>query len=307
MKISVIIPVYNQIIFLPAALDSVLRQNFSDWEALIIDDGSKEDIYGVVETYLVDPRFHYYRLEKNNGVSAARNFGVAEATGEYLAFLDSDDYWLPEKLTEQVAVLASSGAAAVYTDAFFAEENGILFKKSLKRQYNLKHLPAGHLYCRLLEHNLITTSSMVVSKKIFDYLGGFEANLSLAEEWDLWLRLAHSNHIAVVDKPLTVYRVRPVGLHLNNAAMARANEYIIAKNFISPDPHCLGRKHALSNCYLNIAVANLIRYERAETFKYLWHSLKLFPWRPIAIMIFLGLFLPQCWLKALLRVRDRWL
>ncbi|HRY63217.1 MAG TPA: glycosyltransferase [Patescibacteria group bacterium] len=305
MKISVIIPVYNQTTFLPQALDSIIAQTYSDWEAIIIDDGSEIDIYSAISFYLSDSRFHYYHWEKNIGVSAARNFGVAQATGEYLAFLDSDDYWLPEKLTKQILMLQSFPAAAVYSDALFIQENCSLFKKSLKQQYGLKSLPSGRLYCHLLEHNLITTSSMVVSKKIFTTLGGFDTNLSQAEEWDLWLKISKTNSITVVDEPLVVYRVRSRGLHLNNSAMARANEYIIDKNFCDNDLTCLSRRKALSNCYLNIAVANLIRFDRGETFKYLIKSLRLFPLRPIALLMFASLILPNYFISQLLKFRDR--
>ena len=104
--ISVIIPTYNRASLLPRALDSVLRQTWEDLEVIVVDDASRDDTPQVMAA-CTDPRVRYIRLEKNSGACVARNTGVAQARGEWIAFQDSDDLWLPEKLEKQMAYLVN--------------------------------------------------------------------------------------------------------------------------------------------------------------------------------------------------------
>ncbi len=183
-KVSVILPTYNRADLLPAAIDSVLGQSFTDFEVLVIDDGSQDDTRRVVAA-IPDPRIHYFH-QKNSGVSAARNRGLEVARGEYLAFLDSDDLFLPAKLAFQVAQLDADPALGMvaggfrYIDwqgAWLAERRPWVFQPNL----DLSTVLLGAA---------IITNSVLLRKDWLERVGDFKVGLSWAEDLDLWLRLA---------------------------------------------------------------------------------------------------------------------
>ena len=124
-RVSVVMPVYNSSPYLHEALDSVLAQSMEDWELLLADDGSTDDSFAVAEAYASrDPRIRVLHSERNLGVARTRNRGVAESRGEYIALLDSDDLWMPDKLEKQLALADSSGADMVYCSYALIDEQG---------------------------------------------------------------------------------------------------------------------------------------------------------------------------------------
>lgn len=183
-KVSVIMPTYNRADLLPAAIDSVLGQSFTDFEVLVIDDGSEDATRQVVAGFS-DPRIHYCH-QRNSGVSAARNRGLEIARGEYLAFLDSDDLFLPAKLAFQVAQLDENPTLGMvaggfrYIDwqgAWLAERRPWVFQPTL----DLSTVLLGAA---------IITNSVLLRKEWIERLGGFNPTFSWAEDLDLWLRMA---------------------------------------------------------------------------------------------------------------------
>lgn len=112
--VSIIMPAYNSSATLGESIQSVVSQTFGDWELLVIDDCSQENLYSIVESFN-DSRIHFIRLSRNSGVAVARNYGIEKARGRYLAFLDSDDLWLPEKLEKQLQFMEQNGYAFTYT------------------------------------------------------------------------------------------------------------------------------------------------------------------------------------------------
>ncbi len=124
-RVSVVTPVYNSALYLAETLDSVLAQSMRDWEMLLVDDGSTDDSLAVAEAYASrDPRIRVLRSERNLGVARTRNRGVAESRGDYIALLDSDDLWMPDKLEKQLALADSSGADMVYCSYALIDEQG---------------------------------------------------------------------------------------------------------------------------------------------------------------------------------------
>jgi len=183
-KVSVIMPAYNRADLLPAAIDSVLGQSFADFEVLVIDDGSQDHTRQIVAGFS-DPRIHYFH-QKNSGVSAARNRGLEIARGEYLAFLDSDDLFLPAKLAFQVAQLDADPALGMVAGGFryidwqggwLAERRPWVFQPTL----DLSTVLLGAA---------IITNSVLLRKEWIERVGGFNPTFSWAEDLDLWLRLA---------------------------------------------------------------------------------------------------------------------
>ncbi|MEZ5308597.1 MAG: glycosyltransferase [Pyrinomonadaceae bacterium] len=214
-KVSVIIPSYNASHFVVAAVESVLAQTHSNIEVIVVDDGSTDSTSGVLEAYL--DRIRYFRKE-NGGVSLARNFGAEAATGEYLAFLDADDVWLPEKIELQLkAILESDNAKASHTAFFVTDEH-------LEPVGTTRSDLGGNLIEDLLfSGNVVgTPSSVVVEKELFLQSKGFDPELSYCADWDMWIKLALLTGFAYVDEPLVKYRQHSENMS-NNASLLESD------------------------------------------------------------------------------------
>ena len=200
--VSVIIPTYNSASSLRAAIQSVLDQSYSEFEVLVIDDGSTDDTEGVVRSF--DNHVSYFRQE-NRGAGAARNHGIARCHGKYVAFLDSDDLWLPTKLAEQIPILdrdAEIGLA--YTDWAVVPEQGEPEPSYLSSQ----PAASGYVFDQLVQCGFILTSGTVVRRSCLDEIGNFDEDLSIAQDYDLWLRISYRWKVALLNKPLVIKRNR---------------------------------------------------------------------------------------------------
>lgn len=203
VKVSVIIPYYNGQRFIQQCIDSVLKQSYKNFEIILIDDGSTDEVDRVLELF-----GHQIRYLKQNkkGPAAARNYGIKEAKGEYVAFLDSDDIWLPKKLKLQVEFLDKNrDFSLVYSDLALFDENGVIdenlyFSKGIPR-------PSGFIFKELVLNCLFSTVTVMIRKSIFDtssYL--FDEQLLIGEDYDLWLRLAKRYKIGYLSGVLAMYR-----------------------------------------------------------------------------------------------------
>lgn len=185
--VSVVIPTYNRADMLGETLDSVASQTFADWECIVVDDGSTDDTRALVETYARrDPRFRYV-WQENASCAAARNHGVRVAEGRYIAFLDSDDLFRPDKLEWQVRLLDDNpDAVMVYGNTWMfthgEPERGRLY------QENLTDKPAGDAFEQLLVCSSIYAP--LVRTSVFRQTRGFDEEMKCAEDWDAWLELS---------------------------------------------------------------------------------------------------------------------
>jgi glycosyltransferase involved in cell wall biosynthesis len=198
-QVTVIIPTYNRADLLPRALDSVLAQTFKDFEVLVIDDASTDNTSEVVQGYQ-DDRVRYLCQEENRGVSAARNRGLREAQGEFIAFLDSDDEWLSNKLECQVARYSAlpDDVGLVYTGFETVRDGGAA----------TTHKPdlSGDLFSYLLQRNFIyPTSGMMVKHSVVSEVGYFDEEMPANEDWDYYVRIAREYRIEYVDDVLMRY------------------------------------------------------------------------------------------------------
>ena len=203
-SVSIVVATCDQARWLREAVASVCAQTFPDWELLIADDGSTDDTAAVVASCGDDPRIRHLPAARAER-AAARNRGIAAATGELVAFLDADDAWRPDKLARQVAALATAPrAAACYAVARFVDGAGrpLPVRKP-------PHALSGLLFPSLVRGNFIILASMVVRRRCLDAVGGFDATLPVygCEDWDLWLRLARRDAFVAVDEELVRYRV----------------------------------------------------------------------------------------------------
>jgi GT2 family glycosyltransferase len=198
--VSAVIPTYDRRALVCEAVASVLGQTWSDLELIVVDDGSADGTAEALSARFDDPRLHVLRQE-NRGVSAARNRGVDAATGEWVAFLDSDDTWLPPKLERQLRMLAAHPEApACYTEEIWYRHG----RWANPRTVHAKH--SGWIFPNCLPLCIISPSSILLRRSLFETLGGFDESLPACEDYDLWLRLSARFPIQLVTERLIVKR-----------------------------------------------------------------------------------------------------
>jgi glycosyltransferase involved in cell wall biosynthesis len=224
MTVSVVIPTYNRAHIVLEAVRSVLSQRFRDLELIVVDDGSTDDTAARLAA-LADPRLQVI-MGRHAGVSAARNLGVSKASGELIAFLDSDDLWHPDKLACEVAFLARHPEVdAVFTDLekrhgdqvfpSFMRATAVFSRKLARAAYpdGLVLEPRDMRLC-LLEEVPIKPSALTLRRAAFDAVGGFDETWSSSEDWEFLLRLARAHRFAYLDRPLAVLHISPDSLHI---------------------------------------------------------------------------------------------
>ena len=194
LLVSIVIPTYNRAYCLDRAVQSVLNQTYSKWELIIIDNHSSDNTDTLVNGYQ-DPRIILYKIHNNGIIAASRNMGIMKAKGELLAFLDSDDWWVENKLQSSVNKI-NSGADLVYHDLITSSklnESSLFYKTFMTNKFNKTRQVEFPVFEDLLYFgNAITTSSVVVKKDKLKLVGGFSENESLisGEDYDLWLRIS---------------------------------------------------------------------------------------------------------------------
>ena len=197
-QVSVIIPTYNRGGIIKDAIDSVLSQDYENFELIIIDDGSNDHTSDVLNAYGDEIKIFF---QKNKGVSAARNRGIAEATGQFIAFLDSDDIWLPQKLSVQVDFFNRM------PDALICQTEEIWIRNGRRINPKKKHRkPSGMIFKPSLELCLVSPSAVMVHRSIFHQIGEFDETLPACEDYDLWLRISCRFPIHLIDTPLIIKR-----------------------------------------------------------------------------------------------------
>ncbi|MBI1763071.1 MAG: glycosyltransferase [Acidobacteria bacterium] len=205
-KVSVVIPVYNTAYYLPEAIESVLQQTYRDFEILVVDDGSTDNSHQVALSHT--PRVKLI-AQSNGGPASARNAGMRQAGGEYIAFLDSDDAWVEDKLAEQVELLDNNPAIGlVYGKAIMYQQIG------RARQYGntIGHTQSPTLEA-LLFGNFIPAQTVLFRRKCVEEIGYMKesAALPVAEDFEFWLRFAKNYPLAGINRTLAYYRI-----HENN-------------------------------------------------------------------------------------------
>lgn len=226
-KVSVVIPAYNAMTYLPETVESVLKQTFTDFEVLIVNDGSSDNIVQWV-TQIANSHVRLISQE-NQGLPGARNTGIAQAEGEYVAFLDADDLWEPTKLEKQVRCFEERPAVGlVYTWTALIDASG----KSIGRVF-ASYLE-GNVWEQIVVDDMISNgSSAMVRRRCFETVGVFDPNLTSAEDRDMWTRLAACYPFAVVKEPLTLYRQHPNSMTKNRQRMIQNLCQVIEKAFQS--------------------------------------------------------------------------
>jgi glycosyltransferase involved in cell wall biosynthesis len=223
--VSVVIASRNYGQYLAGAIRSVLNQTFGDLEVIVIDDGSTDDTPEIVRPLLADPRVRHFRTD-GMGQSRAKNLGIQHARGEFIAFLDGDDEWLPTKLGRQLSLFADLSVGVVYSRRALMDAAG---NEISTPTWNPTR---GHIYDVLLVQNPICFSSVVVRRSVFEAVGMFDPSLPLAIDYDLWLRVARHFEFDYVDEPLVRYRTGHANLSSRINERLAAVLYILRRSLI---------------------------------------------------------------------------
>ncbi len=306
--VTVVIPAYNEAETIADAINSVLQQTFTDFELLIIDDGSSDTTASIAAT-VPDTRVQVLSFE-NQGLAASRNRGIRHAAGELIAFLDADDLWTSDKLRSQVKALQHQPEAALvysWTDCI-DEKNQFLRHGS--------HVHAeGHVYELLLSRNFMDNgSSPMVRKRAFNETGIFDESYRAGEDWDMWLRLAHRYPFTCVPSVQVLYRIRKQSMMSDVEQQFECVTAILHKGLerlpASPERECIKRT-ATANIYKYLSVRLVetgnSRQHGLQAGRYWWSFVKTTPalFRQFGKALFIAgailtmLILPPAWFARL--------
>ncbi len=193
--VSVVITTYNRKAFLKEAVLSVLNQDYIDKEVIVVDDGSTDGSFQEVRDLAIR-----YLWKQNGGVSSARNAGITVSKGEYMAFLDVDDLWKKGKLSAQIKAMEDGEVSVCYTDEIWVKNGKRVNQKFRHRKYS------GVIFERCLPLCIISPSSVMMKREVFDDVGLFDESLPVCEDYDMWLRISSKFPILFIDKPFIVKR-----------------------------------------------------------------------------------------------------
>jgi glycosyltransferase involved in cell wall biosynthesis len=224
--VSVVLPTYNREDVVGRAIESVLEQSYRDFELIVVDDGSTDDTAAVVRSF-DDPRVAFLEYEENSGAPAARNTGIREAAGEFIAFQDSDDEWHPEKLEKQMEVFADAppSVGVVYTGFTRVGEETETYHPGPGVDPK-----EGDVHQSLLRQNFVTTQAAVVRAQCFEDVGGFDERLPRFQDWELWIRISREYAFKLVDQSLVTAYDRPDSISNDLDALVEARKVIIGKH-----------------------------------------------------------------------------
>ena len=196
--VSVIIPTYNRGWILQEAIESVLTQEFGDFELIVVDDGSTDNTRDILNAYKEDI---IILRQANKGVSAARNMGIASTSSRFIAFLDSDDLWLPDKLSTQIAFFDAHEDALICQTGESWMRNGVRVNpKNRHRKFS------GDIFQGSLALCLISPSAVMLRRSLFEEVGVFDESLPACEDYDFWLRISCRHPVFLIDTPLVIKR-----------------------------------------------------------------------------------------------------
>ncbi len=299
-KVSVIIPTYNQADLLSRAIQSVLNQTFKDFELIIVDDGSTDNTKKVVEQFQrQDPRIKYIWQENSGGPAKPKNTGIKHAKGEYIAFLDHDDEWLPEKLERQIELFRNSdrkNLGFVGCNVLDVDNNKIIRSYKISKTRNtLKRL--------LKECFIHSSSSVIIKRSVIKEIGLFDENFKVSDDWDMWIRLAKKYSFDFIDKPLVKHYIhgKNITRSISYLDKIRELEHLLEKHqfwykkfpiIYTKKIRTIGTMYVLEN---NMKIAR----------KYFTESIKIAPYYVRNYFnLFISLFGANCYKKLLFKKKK---
>ncbi len=226
--ISVILPTYNRASTIKRAIRSVLNQTYANLELIVVDDASVDDTETIVSE-IKDERVRYLRHESNKGGGATRNTGIKAAKGDYIAFQDSDDEWLPQKLDKQMKVfeLSDSSLGVVYTSCIKHNGNTMEYFPDANI---INAGSSGFIHEKFLRYNLVTTQTALVRSECFKKTGGFDERLPRLQDWELWIRISKHYIFELINEPLVNVYYTSNSITFNDFAYIEAISIMLNKH-----------------------------------------------------------------------------
>ncbi len=247
-RVSVIVPAHNAAVYLPCAIDSVLGQTSRDWEIVIVDDGSTDNTREIVDSYrpvLQDSLLYIH--QPNRGVSAARNTGMRAAQGEFIALLDADDVWLPDRLDRGLRAMDEDpGTALVHSRVARIDTKGSVTGQLKVEPKYLSGMIARHIYTRRAH---VICSTVMFRKSCLETAGWFDETMQTTEDRDLWFRIALRHKVSYINDVLAYYRLSPSSTTTNLERLLHGQLYFVAKHSKSGAATRLEQLQALGNIY----------------------------------------------------------
>ena len=262
--VSVVMPSFNASSWISSSIQSVQRQSYQNWELIIIDDGSTDNTIETLNTFLIDHRISLI-TQKNSGPAAARNVGIQKSKGEYLAFLDSDDYWMPDKLVQQLNFIDShKECGLVHTDyRIFHEEPKV--SKPFKQPGWFSRWSEEE---RLLVCDTIGTLTVLTYTELVKEVGGFREDLHGTEDWDLWIRISKDSKICKLNYETACYRIHPTGI--SQSSIQHFNELEKVYNYHIFESDVSRHIHFAAKAVINLRKAKLRFIEKS-----FWSSIQI--------------------------------
>jgi glycosyltransferase involved in cell wall biosynthesis len=291
-RVSVIIPTHNRAEFLRSAISSVLRQTYRDFELIVVDDASADSTHEVVTSFH-GRDIKYVRHDVNKGDAGARNTGLLNSTGDYVAFLDDDDEWLPEKLQAQVELLEASSAkiGGVYT--------GLLRVNKATGKILDVIIPTkrGDLFREIFIDSPIVTSCVVLRRQCFEAVGLFDERIPYNNDYDMWIRIAEQFHFECINEPLVVYHTHERKLTANPALVLQGHELIFQKY----ETFIVSNRESYSRLCFSLGILYCLAGHREKSRKAFFRSIELVP---LEVKYYLALFVSFFGANALRKVLE---
>ncbi|MGL6342538.1 MAG: glycosyltransferase family 2 protein [Waterburya sp.] len=270
-KVSIIIPTYNSAKTIEETIASIQQQSFTNWELIIIDDGSQDNTVDVIKN-IVEPRLQIFVYE-NGGVGIARNRGIAQATGEFITFLDADDLWTCDKLTLQIEALKQNPQAKVaYSWTSYIDEQGKFLFSGPRFYYR------GNIFKELLQKNfLLSASNILIHRDVLELVSGFTPEFSYAADWDFYLRLAQNFDFALVPQYQIFYRQSGNSMSSKIEDMKEQCLYALDQTFeVAAQELMYLKNRSHSNFYLYCAdlYRKKIKFNDYKSLNDAWHNLQ---------------------------------
>lgn len=307
MLVSVIIPAFNAEKYILDAINSILSQTYQNYEIIVVNDGSTDNTEQIIKPYL---NRIIYLYQDNKGVAAARNTGIKASKGEYIAFLDSDDVWSPEKLSIQVKFLNDHpDFDLVYGDYGTFGENGVIDKNSpLTRKFPR---PDGYIFQDLLLRCLIFTATVMLQKKVLEETGLFDEQFSIGEDYDLWLRIAEKHKIGYIPEVVAMYRQHQESATHKPSYPDKPWEIRVIEKALETFPEDAKKiplnefKKRLARPYLELAYKSFYEANYSASRKYFRKYLSLSPFSSRAIIYYLmSCIFPDLMLRTIRSIKN---
>lgn len=271
--VSCVIPTHNRVDLLPRALESVLNQTYANIEVIVVSDGSTDNTNEIMNLYCEsDKRIKFINYFPARGGNIARNTGIEKSNGEYIAFLDDDDEWMPDKIEKQIRMMKDKNVGLVYTGVRIIYVNEDV-------AYSFMGKEEGNLSEKIMLDNCIgTTSTVMIRKALLNSVGMFDVNLRALQDYDLWIRLCQVCNVAVVREQLINYYNYTGNLQVSSSTKKYLNsfnyinnKYEVLFNNLSAEKKCLKQK----NEYILLANKSMRNGNKGMARKYLKKALRI--------------------------------